>query len=363
MKKFLTSAANVYGYDENDRLVLTALTATDTSLEATLGSTPVRGGRGNQIHYIYYHTAELKLTLTDVQWNLALLASTVGDSIHSNTDAYKEVTGTLTSATAGTIPADIVPLKSNSSLTDIYGWATTADGSEVRRVKFTAGTPYTFTVDEVGTPSLGTTGDKVCVRLFTNVPEAQYIDVKSNMIPKVLKIVMEAQLNSGDVTSNKVGMAQIIIPRAQLSGAFTISMKADGTANTPLSATALSYQGAAGLDVCETGNYYARIIEVIDSANWYDKVVALAIAGGDFSMAASTTKTLEVWAVPINGDAFKVTNSELTFALDSAGTTELTVGAHTGLVTAGTLAGTATVSAFITDSSDIDVTVNITVTA
>ena len=57
--------------------------------------------------------------------------------------------------------------------------------------------------------------------------------IDANMIPRVLKLVMETQLNSSDVTTNRIGMVQIIAPRVGLSGAFTISMKADGVSTTP----------------------------------------------------------------------------------------------------------------------------------
>ena len=126
---------------------------------------------------------------------------------------------------------------------------------------------------------------------------------------------METQLNSADVTTNKIGMVQVIAPSVTLSGAFTLSMKADGVSNTPLSATALAYNGAPGTDACANEPYYARIIEIIDSANWYDNVIGLSVQAGDFTMANSTTHNLLVWAIPASGSAFVAPNADLDFAL------------------------------------------------
>ena len=168
---------------------------------------------------------------------------------------------------------------------------------------------------------------------------------------------METQLNSSDSTKNKIGIVQIIIPRLQLSGAFTISMTADGIANTPLTGTALAYTepGVAG---CETDSYYAKIVEVIDATNWYDNVTALAIDGGDFALPVGGTETLSVWAIPSVGSAFKVSNSTLTFS--STASNIATVGLHTGVVT-GITSGSSFAKAQITSASAISGSAKVTV--
>ena len=45
-KKFLTSVADVYAYDTSDNILFTGKTLLDSSIEVSLGSAPVRGGRG-----------------------------------------------------------------------------------------------------------------------------------------------------------------------------------------------------------------------------------------------------------------------------------------------------------------------------
>jgi hypothetical protein len=220
----------------------------------------------------------------------------------------------------------------------------------------------TITGDDASSSLAGT---DVCIRYYKNDSAASNIQIDANIIPGILRLVMETQLNSADVTTNKIGVVQIIVPTATLSGAFNIAMKSDGVSNTPLSAMALAYNGAPGSDSCANEPYYARITEVIDNANWYDNVIGLSVAGGDFDLTHSTTTTLDVWAVPISGAAFRAPVADLTFACGATGTT-LTVGLHTGILTAGATGAvsglvTAVISATTTYTYPIDTSVTVSV--
>lgn len=342
IRKFLTSVADVYAYDGSDNLIFTGKTLLDSSIEVSLGNAPVRGGRGNQLQYIYYHTGEMKFNLTDTQWNLAMLGSTVG-STYETGSFYEEETVTVTGS-SGTVVG--TPLAFTGST--IYGWATSPLGV-TQRITFSG---QTFTVTGAETSGAW------CIRYYkANLTSGLSFTIKANMIPQVVKLVMETQLNSSDVTTNKIGIVQIIAPSVTLSGAFSISMKSDGVSNTPLTATALAYNGPAGTDACASEPYYAKIIEVIDSTNWYDSVSSLSVSGGAFSLAVGATKTLEVYAIPTSGPSFKAPNSGLSFTSSSG---SATVGLHTGIVT-GSYSGSSTISVAITSASTITTTVVVTV--
>jgi hypothetical protein len=367
IRKFLTSVANVYGYDNNDAIVFTAKTLLDSSIDVTLGSTPVRGGRGNQLQYVYYHTGEMKFNLTDTQWNLQMLGATIGSDVGTGINIYEEESVTVASG-GGASPFVLnnvtdTPLVQYGKVA-ILGWAVTAAGYTYPGT-FTA---KAFTSDTSPNVLSGgkdpvTTGDKVCVRYYALKSAASYVTVSANMIPKVIKLVMETQLNSADVTTNKIGVVQIIAPTVTLSGAFTISMKSDGVSNTPLTASALAYNGAPGTDACANEPYYAKIIEVISAANWYDNVIGLSVIGGDFSMPKSTNSTLNVYAVPTSGAAFKAPyGGEIDFALVGSPTaTGTTINATTGVITAALQTGTAQFSAKIHGNTGIDTFVTVTV--
>ena len=118
MKKFLTSVADVYGYDEDDVLLFVGKTLLDSSIETSLGNSEVRAGRGNQLQYVYYHTAAMSINISDAQWNLDFLANTVGDSVATGSNVYTEETVTLGAAGAGTVTGTPLAIQG----TVLYGW-------------------------------------------------------------------------------------------------------------------------------------------------------------------------------------------------------------------------------------------------
>jgi hypothetical protein len=343
-KRFLTSVADVFGYDESDNLVFTSKTLVDSSIEATIGNTEVRGGRGNQLLYVYYHSSAMSITLNDTQWNLNFLGQTVGSGVTTGNDIYVEETITLGASGSGTVTGTPLAIQGAT----VYGWVRQLSGVD-ERVTFSGST---------FSSSSGTSGDVVCVRYYAADAASRSITIPANAIPKVVRLVMEASLNTGDETANKIGKVQIIVYKATLSGSFTLSMTSDGVSQTPLSAMALAYSDAETA-ACEAGTVYAKIIEVLDSANWYDDVIGLSIAGGDFALTHPTTRTLVVYAIKNNGDApFVPPVSGLTFTSGTVGTA--TVGANTGLVTT-VATGTTLLKAVITAKNTIEASCTLTV--
>lgn len=343
MKKFLVSTANVFGYDSNDNLLFTGTTLMDSSIETTLANTDVRAGQGNQLQYIYYHTAEMNITINEAQFSLPYLALNVGSAITTGANVWTTETVTVT-AGAGSVSK--TPL--GISGTTLYGWVTDKNDN-VQRVEFTGSS---FSMAD------NTYNGDVCVRYYATDAAAQKVTVYADMLPSTIRLVMEAQLCSSDSTTNRIGTLQINVPKASMTGAFTLSMTPDSVAQTPLSVRALSYTPTNNGGCTANRPIYAEIIEILDGRNWYDNVVALAIEGGDFSLSVSGTKQLKVFAIPNDGTAaFLVDSSNITFA--SSATGKATVSAS-GLVT-GVSAGDATIKATITGKTDIDANVVVTV--
>jgi len=342
-KKFLTSVADVYGYDDSTgALLFVGKTLLDSSIETSLGNSDVRGGRGNQLQYVYYHTAEMNITISDAQWNLEFLAVGVGADVVTGNNIFTEETITLV-ANSGTVAG--TPLAVTGST--LYGWVTHLDG-HVEKVTFST---KTFTCSDGGAT------DTVCVRYYALDSASRSVTISSNIIPSQVHLVLEAQLNSSDDVANKIGVVQIDVPKATLTGAFSISMTPDGVASTPLAARALSsidLQTAA----CVNVPVLAKITEILDSANWYDNVIALAIQGGDFALTHPTTSTMSVWAIPSSGASFKPPVADLDFTSGTVGTA--TVGLHTGLVTT-VAAGTTLLTVVISSKTSVEASATLTV--
>lgn len=343
MKKFLVSTADVYGYDSNDNLLFVGKTLLDSSIETTLSNTDVRAGKGNQLQYIYYHTAEMNITINEAQFSLEFLALNTGSSIETGANIWTEETVTVSNG-AGVVTKG-TPLAIQTQT--IYGWVTKEDGT-VERVAFT-GANFTLADSSYN----GT----VCVRYYTNDAAARKVTVYADMLPSTIRLVMVGTLASSDSTTNQIGTVQIEVPRASMTGAFTLSMTPDAVAQTPLSVRALaSTETAGGCD----GNrpIYATITEKINGAKWYDNVIALAIKGGDFDLKSGDSKTLQVYAIKNDGSAaFLAPVGGLTFT--SSETSKATV---EGGIVAGVAVGSSTIKATITEVPEIDANVVVTVT-
>ena len=255
--------------------------------------------------------------------------------------SYEEENVTLGGGGAGTVTH--TPLSASGGFSNIYGWVTLVDGS-VQKVTFT-GSSFTCS---------GTSEDVVCVRYYALNSAASSVTIPANIIPQIFKLVLEAELVSSDETSNIIGKVQVIIPKASATGSFDLTLKSDGVSTTPLMTRALASADLTA-EGCSPTPVYARMIEIIDNAHWYDDVIALAIVGGDFGITSGTSpKTLTVYAVP--GTAGKATFippvADLTF--NSGTSANMTIGLHTGIVT-WVQAGTSLITVDITAKSSISI--------
>lgn len=344
MKKFMVGVGIYRQYDAADNLLFESKTMSTSGIEISTENVQVRGGQGNGLQFTYFHSGAMSLTLTETQWNLGMIAANVGSSITTGAHVWTEEDVTLGSGGTGTVEGTplVTPDASGST---IYGWA------DQTKITF-SGSNFTL--------SGGQEGQKVCVRYYANNVAARKVQINANFIPTIGRAVIDTQLASseGDISSgNIIGRVQVEIPRCQLSGSQNLEMSADGVSNTPLTANALVYETSGG--GCSSGGYYATITEILNSANWWDEVIALSIANSDIEVEAGNTETLSVFAIPSSGSAFIPPYADLTFASVVAGTA--TVDAS-GVVT-GVSAGTTNITASITEKTSIQAVASVEVTS
>jgi len=110
--KFVVSVADVYLYDKcavgywaplnpdvtagtaklaTRTALLAAKTLTDSSIETTVSNADTRGGFGNQLLNVYYHSAEMTINFTDAKFNLSAIKALVGDSAYAETGVGSNV--------------------------------------------------------------------------------------------------------------------------------------------------------------------------------------------------------------------------------------------------------------------------------
>lgn len=332
IKTFAVGVMDAYFYDNNDNLIFRAKTMINSAFDVKLAVTDIRGGRGNKLLYKYYHTAAMTFNLDDAQFNLDMLAAASGTSVSTGANVYNEETVTLSTLT-GTITGTPI---ADQGTTTIYGWVTLPDNS-VQTVTFST---KSFTV--TGSQYNNAT---VCVRYFNTNSAVKNFTVPANFIPKQGRLVLDSLLTSGDVSANKIGTLELIVPSASILGDFNIALKSNGVATTPIKAEALAFHDASTA-ACGIEDAYCYINEILTSANWYDGVIALAVSGGNFTLPTTLgTKTLQVFAIIPQQAPFVVDNSQLTFTSGTPGT--MTVGSHTGTCQ-GVASGTSLISISIT---------------
>lgn len=346
-KKFMVGVGIAYAYDTSENLLFMSKTLSTSGIEISTSNSEVRAGQGNALQYVYYHSGAMSLNLTDVQWNLSMLAANVGSSIVTGNNVWVEETVTVTGGAGSVVGTPIVSPDGSSVK---YGWVTNNITGVTEKVSFST---------KAFTTTVATNGD-VCVRYYSADAASRSVQINASFIPTIARIVIDTQLASSetDVSSGSIiGKVQCELPRAQFSGAQTINMASDGTSTTDLTAMALSYESGSG--GCASGGYYAKITEIIDSANWYDEVIALAPSDADIDMLTTDSDlTMTVYAIPASGSAFVAPNADLDFSSSTVGT--CTVGAHTGVIHP-VGAGSSTISIAITAKTSVTGAASVTV--
>lgn len=342
-KRFLVSVADVYGF-VGDNQVFSAKTNSVTSVSLTTSNTDIRGGQGNKLQARFFHSGEMNMELQETQFRMEFIALTTGSSIVNGGNLFSSESVTI-SGTTGTLQGTPIAVKDVAKVYFEYN-------NQNISVPVTG---QTFSVGTLGIPS----GTTLCVHYMAQNANAREIVVPADIVPSRVRLVFVANLY-GDLNGNGyVGRVQIEIPNAQLSGGLELSMNADGYSSTPLTATALAYSDSNAIG-CANNSYYAKFVEYINDANWYDNAVALGVAGGDFSIEEGDNKTLTVYAVYGDGTSSIVDNSLLTFT--SSDTSVATIGANTGVLSA-ILAGSTSIKVVITDNTDIETNITATVTS
>jgi len=336
-KKFVVSTADVYAYDENESLLFRGITLIDSSIETKINPVEVRGGKSNPLQFIYYTNPEMSVKISDCQWSLDYLSNMVGSSVTTGNSVYVEESVLLTVTTgAGVVTG--TPLSQPGDSGVLYGWVTDSAGT-VATVVFT-GQNFTY----------GTTAQTVCVRYFATSSASRSVTISSKYLPKTVKLVMSAIIASPDVSSTVLGELQVIIPKFSLSGNFMINLKADTVSTSPVDGKALAYRDPSGSGGCTESDYFAKIIEIITNANWYDDVIGLTFLGDNVrALTHPSTLQTSLRAVTSQGYTFTPISSGITYASTTGATATIN---SAGLIST-VASGATTISATITAKNTI----------
>lgn len=352
MGRILGGSMNWDFFDPTDMsLVLKLTSATDSGLNSEVQNAEVRGGQEHKKYANYYFGGSLKASATSCLFNLSYFEQKFG--VESTMGAKIETEEQVTIAVADTITVTGTPIAppAKTDVTGTYRLSTsTVDAEEA----------ITFTGQNATVSGL-TVGTVVCVKYWVTDLTAKNIIVPTNMIPKILYAVGKAnEFDAGEegqinTSSSKVGVFQVVMPRAQFDPNGDIAMTSSGTANVPLSFEALANKGTG----CNAQEYYAIWSETTVGAEAFDTCTGIGVIDGDIDLEVGGTETIYVVAEYNNVSGISgVSNDLLTFTSLTPAT--CTVGAHTGIVTA-VASGTSIIQISVTSKPALSTTAVVTV--
>lgn len=325
--------------------IFTSKTLQESGISISVTSEDIRGGLSNPLLGRYFHDSILEANITDALFNLQYLALNVGGEVVIGGSSL--VTENITGGN-GTLTVQGTPTAFGNAGT--VGWYTVEGQDDWA--------PLTFE-GKVATVGDVTEGTQYCVRYNASDAAIQEFVVPSAIIPSEVHLVMTYPLFAGGTsveqisTSSQVGELIVDIPRFQFAGNVELSLTSSGAATSNLSGSALASYTTAN---CNDMGTYGTVKQKIYGGNWYDELTTIAVDGGDFSIAASATKTLKVIGIFKNGTGI-IDNSKLTFTSAASSTASVT---NAGVVT-GASAGSTTIQIKVTEKPDISTTVAVTV--
>ena len=335
-KEFVVSVADFAFYIDGV-LACTGVTNLSSSISVSMQEQAVNAGKGNKKVFSYKYGRELTAELEAADWKLEYIAMQSGSQISKGLkDVYSLNECVTLNGGKGTIDyAPITGAKVGVELPNGTFAEVTADGTSIDLTSY------------------GLTNEKVKVTYQYNAISKR-ITIDAESTPYIGKLVLQADKHNSK--KGKVGVVEITIPSYSLDGNFDISFTPDGVASTKLSGSALAVEG----DTCEDGGAVYAYITEIDDDNTDMAISEIALSAPATTIKTGATMKLSV--VGIIGVMYKpveIDPSECTFAIQDAGSTALTVGANTGVLSGATASGTATVKATYKGLSD---TLEVTVT-
>jgi hypothetical protein len=302
--QFLVSVANAYGKDANTgQAILMAKANISSAFTLSTTAQEVRGGIGNPLLYVFYHSRKVEIKLEAATYDKQFLGLNAG-SLNQN--------GSITAVKNECITlSNGIGTCTQLPLSDIGVFL--PDGT----IQTVTPSGYTFTV--VGGASLS-----VDVAYNYSVT-ADQITVSTSTPPSVIDLTLLAEVR--DNTNVVTNYLQINIPKFQISGNYTLSFAANGVASNAIEGMALATTSTD----CTTGDYFAKVT--------YIPAVAATVATGSivaipstltFPVSASTTKSVSVLA--IKGTSTANITTSCSFTTGTAGSAFI-IGLHTGIVT------------------------------
>jgi hypothetical protein len=306
--EFLVSVANAIGRDANTgNLLFMGKADINSALTVTMAKTEVRGGINNPLLYTYFHDRAVEVKIEQAIFTETLLALNAGTSITST-------------------PVTVVKNESVTFSSGSIGYTTQTPIGNVGVVMSTGAiqniTPSgsTITVPLAASQTLDV--------VYTYTATADQVIGYATLPPTAIDLTLIAEVR--DTTQSIVRYFELNIPRFSLSGAYTLSLAANGVSNQAIDGFALVQSDSSG-------EYYYKATWISTGTS---QVPVTSIAATptvlNFSYALKP-QTMSLNVLGIRGGNYANTNITTSCSYvktSGCGNGNYTIGASTGVVTA-----------------------------
>ena len=338
------------------RIVFQSSKVATNNFSSSVDMGAIRAGLGNPIAIQIPSDAAVNLDLTTADFSMQARAMQVGTEV-----AYNAIVPVCASVTANSASLTVP----NAAPVAFYG-----DGEKYAYVNYAGATDpgkaYVINDSGVIQDFVAVNGTTYNVMYYEKRADSQYFAISSMIAPGVYSVSAKMAVfstegaNSGNHGS-QVGWASYVIPRMQFGGNANTDGGQTSAATTSLSGTALSYEEAVEAGACVDCNYpnLAYMTYEPQTFNGNNAIAALAVVGGNVTVAKDATKVIPVKYIMANGTVVQPKYSDLTITVADTTKASVSGGAITGVA-----AGDTTMSIAITGSTTVDaITVGVTVTA
>lgn len=316
---------------------------------------PIRAGLGNTIAIQLPSDSAVNLDLTTADFSLEARALQIGSELTYNAITPVCTTVTATGSTLTVAGANPVACYGDG---DIYCYVNFAGATD-------PGKAYVMGSDGSVTGFTATEGTAYNVIYYERRADAQELGISGLFAPGIYTVSAQMAVfstegsNSGN-RGSQVGWAYYYIPRMQFSGDASTNGSQTDPATSILSGTALGYEAAAQEGACVDCNYpmlaYMTYVPLVFNGN--NAISAMAVVGGNLSIAVGDTMVIPVKYVMADNTIVQPNFSELTITSAAPTTASVANGVLTGVA-----AGNTTLNISRTAGGVEPITVGVTVTS
>lgn len=318
---------------------------TETMFEFSASNLDIRGGKRAPLLLRYSHSSEATFSIISAAYNPNLWKATTGGEDRdfamlpieeTVTMAGRVVTLSHTPVAVGSIDAKVWVKYKDSIVGEVI-----PNGNSI-------------TLESTGAWAVIPDNATLCVIYNYKNVNASAITIPAEIQPDIWHIFIDVDLATDKSGSGIVGRTVIEIPLAQLDPAQTFNATIDGYSESRITGIMLADKsGAAG---CSGKGVYAYMNTEIFDRNWYDDVYAIVNDLDNVELAPNGTYALHLLGLQAGG-SYKVLDKDfygdLTFTFAAGTATGATFNQTTGVITAGSTAGTATLKVKVTDKPAI----------